>query len=576
MSQTRFSQIRSGSLDRLRSVLVVPTPDGSKSKDAAVTQPNTELFLALVGPIGTDLRMVDEEMRKELDAYSYSATSIGLSDFFSRLTWRPARRLPSEPYDERTWAAMDAGNDLRKKWKRDDALALLAIGSIEGQRVEHAVDLGTSFDPKTGAPAIDRRAYIVRSLKTPDEVRALRDVYGPRFFLIGAHCGEPTRLANLRRAIAQRTDGKSESEWSHAPSQLMDRDWSEEKEGGQNVRGTFHEADFFIDAHDKKSARRDLNRVFQVLSGYPYATPTREEYAMFEATGAARRSAELGRQVGAAIGHPDGSIIALGTNEVPAFDGGPYWEGDEVDHREFTRGKETNTEYRERMAAEIDRLIGQRFDKAREGILGLSGRQAGRLKQRLLKDLPDEVLETSVGDVTEFGRATHAEMSALVDAARRGVPVQGATFFTTTFPCHNCARHIIEAGIKRVVFVEPYAKSQALALHADSMELAASGGASGKQTKVRFEPFVGVAPRRYLELFDALSRERWGHPKRKNKRGETTDFAALRTRATPVFSDLEQEKLRPTVPIYRHRERRALDLLKTLFDETNLGLKEGD
>ncbi|MEJ7655371.1 MAG: deaminase [Chloroflexia bacterium] len=45
----------------------------------------------------------------------------------------------------------------------------------------------------------------------------------------------------------------------------------------------------------------------------------------------------------------------------------------------------------------------------------------------------------------------HAEMSALLDAGRRGVPVQGATLYTTTFPCHNCARHIVGAGIDRVV-----------------------------------------------------------------------------------------------------------------------------
>jgi deoxycytidylate deaminase len=44
-------------------------------------------------------------------------------------------------------------------------------------------------------------------------------------------------------------------------------------------------------------------------------------------------------------------------------------------------------------------------------------------------------------------------MSALLDADRRGVAVQGATLHTTTFPCHNCARHIVGAGIDRVVFI---------------------------------------------------------------------------------------------------------------------------
>ncbi|MGH2973613.1 MAG: deaminase [Solirubrobacterales bacterium] len=550
------------------------TSERSTAATGDATQPNTELLLAVVGPIGTDLRLVCAEIERGLSGYSYATSHVALSSFFSKLTWRPRRPIPEEPYDERVWAGMDAGNALRKKWGRDDALALLGIGRIEAMRVSHAKDLNVAFDPKVGAPAIDRRAFVIRSLKTPGEVLALRDVYGPRFFLIGAHCGEATRLENLRRGIGRRADGKKEAAWTHAPSQLVDRDWSEEEEGGQNVRGTFHESDFFIDAHDEKSVRRDLDRLLRILFGYPYATPTREEYAMFQATGAARRSAELGRQVGAAVASKSGSILSLGTNEVPAFGGGSYWEGDPNDQREFNRAKETNTEYRERMAAEIGRLIGDRFDSAAEAAIGLSGVQARGLRDRLLKGLPDVVLETKVGDVTEYGRATHAEMSALLDAARRGVSVQGSTLFTTTFPCHNCARHVIEAGVERVVFVEPYAKSQALSLHADAMELVAAHQPPRPRGRVQFAPFVGVAPRRYLELFDALSRERRGHPKRKNDKGEPLDFDGVKATSTPVFSDLEQKDLRPTVPIYRHRERRVVDLLKDLFDRTKLGLKE--
>lgn len=539
---------------------------------AVIAQPTTELFLGLVGAIGTPLRWVSREMQRELASYDYTVTEIGLSDFFKHLSWK--RRLPDDPYDERTWAAMDAGNELRRTWQRDDALALLAVGRIEDERIAEAKRRNVQFDPSVGPPAIDRRAYIIRSLKTPGELRALRNIYGPRFFLIGAHCGEPTRIANLRRRIAERADGKDEAEWAHAPSQLIARDWNEETEGGQDVRGTFHEADFFIDAHDRSTIRRDLRRILRVLFGYPYATPTREEYAMFEAAGAARRSAELGRQVGAAIATRDGSIVAVGTNEVPAPGGGPYWEGDDSDHREFTKERDTNAEYRERMADEIERLIGGRFDRAANRVARLSKTQAEKLRADLLANLAKDVLRTSVGDVTEFGRATHAEMSALVDAARRGVSVEGTTLFTTTFPCHNCARHIIEAGITRVVFIEPYSKSKALELHADSMELAAAQKGPSRSQKTRFEPFVGVAPRRYLELFDAHAREVWGHPKRKDDRGYTTDFTALKATANPVFSDLEQAELRPMVPIYRHRERRAIDLLQELFDKTKLAVKE--
>jgi deoxycytidylate deaminase len=72
-------------------------------------------------------------------------------------------------------------------------------------------------------------------------------------------------------------------------------------------------------------------------------------------------------------------------------------------------------------------------------------------------------------NVIEFGRAVHAEMAALMDSARRGVPVKNATLYCTTFPCHLCARHIVAAGIRRVVYIEPYPKSLAAQLYPDSI-----------------------------------------------------------------------------------------------------------
>jgi len=61
------------------------------------------------------------------------------------------------------------------------------------------------------------------------------------------------------------------------------------------------------------------------------------------------------------------------------------------------------------------------------------------------------------------------ETAALTDTARRGVSVSAGTMYVTTFPCHLCARMIVAAGIKRLVYIEPYAKSLALQLYPDSI-----------------------------------------------------------------------------------------------------------
>ncbi len=71
--------------------------------------------------------------------------------------------------------------------------------------------------------------------------------------------------------------------------------------------------------------------------------------------------------------------------------------------------------------------------------------------------------------ITEFGRAVHAEMDALTTAARQGISVAGATLVCTTFPCHNCTRHVIASGIRKVLYVLPYSKSLARELHGDAL-----------------------------------------------------------------------------------------------------------
>ncbi len=50
----------------------------------------------------------------------------------------------------------------------------------------------------------------------------------------------------------------------------------------------------------------------------------------------------------------------------------------------------------------------------------------------------------------------HAEMNAIVWAARNGIAIEGATMYCTYEPCFDCVRAIIAAGLKRIVFAEKY------------------------------------------------------------------------------------------------------------------------
>lgn len=50
---------------------------------------------------------------------------------------------------------------------------------------------------------------------------------------------------------------------------------------------------------------------------------------------------------------------------------------------------------------------------------------------------------------------SHAELNAITNAARVGTPLAGSTIVVTHFPCMDCARAIVQAGIIRVVVREP-------------------------------------------------------------------------------------------------------------------------
>lgn len=60
------------------------------------------------------------------------------------------------------------------------------------------------------------------------------------------------------------------------------------------------------------------------------------------------------------------------------------------------------------------------------------------------------------GERHELCRGLHAEQNAIIQAALSGVSIRGGTIYTTHFPCVLCAKMLINAGIKRVVYADGY------------------------------------------------------------------------------------------------------------------------
>ena len=179
-----------------------------------------------------------------------------------------------------------------------------------------------------------------------------------------------------------------------------------------------------------------------------------------------------------------------------------YWYDDDKSDRDYDRGYDSNEKIRNEIIDEILKALKLELDVTET--------------RKLL-------LDTSIYSITEYGRSVHAEMEALMSCVRTGVSARNGTLYTTTFPCHNCAKHIISAGIKRVVFIEPYVKSKAPILHNDSIVLFHETSDRECSNKIHLQPFTGIGPRKYTDLF-SINLSSGEKLKRKDKYGNIVEW----------------------------------------------------
>jgi len=86
---------------------------------------------------------------------------------------------------------------------------------------------------------------------------------------------------------------------------------------------------------------------------------------------------------------------------------------------------------------------------------GYNGAPAGLVHCEQVGCLRDR-LGVPRGERHELCRGTHAEQNAIIQAASYGVSIRGATLYSTHFPCVLCTKMLINAGVRRVVYLEGY------------------------------------------------------------------------------------------------------------------------
>ena len=79
-----------------------------------------------------------------------------------------------------------------------------------------------------------------------------------------------------------------------------------------------------------------------------------------------------------------------------------------------------------------------------------------------------EHLGVPSGERHEICRGLHAEQNAIIQAAVHGVPIGGATLYSTHHPCVVCAKMLINAGVKRIILAHDYPDTLAKSMLAEA------------------------------------------------------------------------------------------------------------
>jgi deoxycytidylate deaminase len=459
----------------------------SKSTSDRVRETHTEeVVFGVCSQIGSIKKEVIDSIEKSFIGFGYDVRIIKLREFIDPFINDNSYHKDRTPKFNEHIKKIETGNFLREK-NGKDYLANLAITKIATEKAKKFDIKSTKDVDKVESQRI---CYIIDSIKNTSELSTFRDVYQGVFYLLSIYTPLKERINNLSFpdiSISEAEELISIDQFENLPNK-----------NGQQVRKVFVDGDFFIRVEEKTKPeiQSTIDRYVNLIFEYGIETPTIEERAMYEAKSASVNSACLSRQVGASIITKSGELISTGWNDVPKYGGDLYTSSDIEDNRCFNSGKCYNDYNKSLIKKYIQSEFKKKIDKENSDDID-------NIRNKITTLLDETLEESSIKTLIEFSRSVHAEMHAIINAGKlNGEKIRGSILFCTTYPCHNCARHIIAAGIEKVYYIEPYIKSKAPELHNDSIT-----ENENEQNKVQILLFEGVSPRRYLSFFK-MTKER--------------------------------------------------------------------
>lgn len=304
---------------------------------------------------------------------------------------------------------------------------------------EEMQDYGTKVREEKGSDYLAKKAiaiiedsgkenWVIDSIRNPNEAIAFRNRFG-KFFLFALRAEADIRWERVK------------SKYNNDPRIFESddkRDSDEKILHGQRVRDCYEIADIIIandincyqGNEDYSLLERKVQESIELIQGERKFVPKEQEAIMAIAYATSIRSSCLQRKVGAVIVDEKGNVFSSGYNEVPT-DQRPCKAEYNGCYRKHLKAKFSETMNKIIKNNEIEKMVNATF-------------------QQNFK-------------ILDYCRALHAEENAILNVARFGSAgaIKDATLYTTTYPCNLCANKIVQIGINKIVYMEPYPMAEA-------------------------------------------------------------------------------------------------------------------
>lgn len=369
-------------------------------------------------------------------------TIIGFTGAFGSGCTTAAKHLR----DARQFSMIRLSDALRKSWKKShkheaSRVQLQRLGDDLRRKYHSGILVELALKDLAGKGALPD-TIVLDGIRNVAEIQYLRNRFGYAFTLVAILASFDARWDRIESTYTDNGLGLSDF--------IEDdkRDKNEETEYGQQVELCVDQADILIDNSISVSTTKFKAKILEYVdlaTGEKPRGARQSEILMNIAFSSSHSSKCIKRHVGAVIADPTGQVVSAGYNENP-LGTNPCVEEPEYNNqcfRDIIRNKHFKSLSEKNARCPV---CGKpiKFEQ------GPPWRCTECAKKGLKTNLesfffPDRALN--------WCTAVHAEVWAILAAGERA---RSGVLYTTTLPCAQCAEKIVQAGILKVVFTDPY------------------------------------------------------------------------------------------------------------------------